>query len=138
MHKGGTSGSCPWVLELIGTKAEGVRARARLTRREAWSGSGLLMQLVNLIPFGCSMLCLEMRQHFLCEDRKPAHSGFVDPLMPNVLGLLDSARLLPPPEVLEMQESWGSRDRRVGGGQTQSSYRQFHHFLAFCDLYSPL
>lgn len=59
--------------------------------------SKLVMPFIHLIPCGCSMPCLD-EAALSFEDKKSAHSGFLSPPMPNVLGSSDSASLLPPPE----------------------------------------
>lgn len=59
--------------------------------------SKLVMPFIHLIPCGCSMPCLD-EAALSFEDKKSAHSGFLSPPLPNVLGSPDSASLLPPPE----------------------------------------
>lgn len=57
--------------------------------------SKLVTQFIHLIPCGCSMPYLD-EAALLFEDKKPAHSGFLSPAMPIVLGSSDSVSLFLP------------------------------------------
>ena len=59
-----------------------------------------LHQFINLVHCGCSMFCLERKQHF---SLKTESRLTVSPSVPNVLNSSDSVKLLSPTEILGVQ-----------------------------------